>query len=134
MPQLDYIIIFPQIFWLFISFTFLYIILTHFFLPKFLKFLKARKLIINENSSETFTAINKFNEKQILLKNLILTENTILNDFIFLNVKSQLDTHLIDEKIAIALINITLYCDIQLLNLIFFYPKLLNLHLDTTNK
>nr|YP_010726705.1 ATP synthase F0 subunit 8 [Cystoclonium purpureum f. stellatum]WDY85192.1 ATP synthase F0 subunit 8 [Cystoclonium purpureum f. stellatum] len=133
MPQLDRIIIFPQIFWLFVIFTFLYAILTHYFLPVFLKSLKSRKKIIDINSTEILLLNNKtLNNnkllKQQLLKNL-LTLEAFLNsnfgslDFLHLNNKI-ID---IDEKIGTTLINSIFYCDNMLLNSIVFYPKFMNL-------
>ena len=49
MPQLDYTLLFNQIFWLFIIFIVLYIILTYHFLPIFVKIFKSRKQILRYN-------------------------------------------------------------------------------------
>lgn len=132
MPQLDRVIVFSQIFWLFFIFTFLYAILTHFFLPKFLKSLKSRKQIIEANNFEFLSVTTNIAKKQdllknILLKNLILVENSIARDFIFRTNTSKLNTQEIDEKIITAALNASLYCNFQLLNSISFYPKFLNL-------
>lgn len=133
MPQLDRIIIFSQIFWLFVIFTSLYAIITHFFLPKFLKSLKARKQIIEINNQEVATIGIKVKEqqnflKQTVLKNLALVENVLKNEFDLLNAdKSNLNNQLIDEKIATISLQNTLYCDAQLLNSILLFPTRLNL-------
>nr|AHX02489.1 ATP synthase F0 subunit 8 [Riquetophycus sp. HSY-2014a] len=133
MPQLDRIIIFSQIFWLFIIFTSLYAILTHFFLPKFLKSLKARKQIIEVNDKEIIILNNKFNEQQILveqtiIKNLNLIEDFIKNELEFSKTnKLKSSIQLIDERIADISLNSLLYCDTQLLNSISLFPKSLNL-------
>lgn len=133
MPQLDRIIIFSQIFWLFIIFTFIYIIITHFFLPKFLKSLKSRKQIIDSNNQEILIINSKFKEqqyflKETLLKNLTLIENTIKSELELKKTDSiKSNIQLIDEKIAVLSLKKSLYCDTQLLNSILLFPKSLNL-------
>ena len=133
MPQLDRIIIFSQIFWLFIIFTSLYAIITHFFLPKFLKSIKARKQIIDSNNHEILIINSKIQEqhnllKQTIIKNLALIENSIKNEFETVTMeKSNLNNKLIDEKIANLSIKNSLYCDTHLLNSILLFPKGLNL-------
>lgn len=74
MPQLDFTIASSQIFWSIITFFVLYIILTHFFLPNFIKVLKARKKILLEN-----------NIKLLKLKKSLATKQNILNKNIDLN-------------------------------------------------
>ena len=133
MPQLDRIIIFSQIFYLFITFTSLYAIITHFFLPKFLKSLKTRKQIVEANDKEIIILNNKFDEQQILIrqtiiKSLSLIENFIKNELEFSKIdKFKSNIQLVDEKIANISLNNLLYCDTQLLNLITLLPKSLNL-------
>nr|YP_010921937.1 ATP synthase F0 subunit 8 [Grateloupia turuturu]WIM51243.1 ATP synthase F0 subunit 8 [Grateloupia turuturu] len=133
MPQLDRIIVFSQIFWLFIIFTAFYTILTHFFLPKFLTALKSRKQIIEVNASE----VTKITEKSILKQNLIqkvlvedlaLIKNILVNNLnAILSTKQNLNISIIDEKIALIIFNTVKYCDAQLLNFISLRPKSLNL-------
>ena len=132
MPQLDRVIIFSQIFWLFIIFSSLYAILTHFFLPLFLKSLKSRKQIIELNSLEVSKLNNRVFTKHALLKqkllqHLLLIESFLLKSYIFQN-HFEVGNHsiLIDEKIALASINYSLYCDNFILKNILFYPKFLN--------
>ena len=133
MPQLDRIIVFSQIFWLFVIFSSLYAILTHYFLPRFLKSLRSRKQIINENITESLIITNSLAKKQVLMKqvlikNLFLVENSIQNKLIPLNFNDKIiNSHLIDEKIGFTSLNLSLYCDNQLLNSIFLFPKSLNL-------
>nr|YP_009295538.1 ATP synthase F0 subunit 8 [Mastocarpus papillatus]AOL58022.1 ATP synthase F0 subunit 8 [Mastocarpus papillatus] len=132
MPQLDRIIVFSQIFWLFLVFTSLYAILTHFFLPGFLKSLKSRRLIIEINSSEFLTLSLNTTKKQLLLKDLLLKdlmkiESSILREFSSISSKPKLNVQQIDKKIELTARNTSLYCDAQLLNAISLYPKSLNL-------
>nr|YP_010395100.1 ATP synthase F0 subunit 8 [Grateloupia elliptica]UQJ72541.1 ATP synthase F0 subunit 8 [Grateloupia elliptica]UYI31693.1 ATP synthase F0 subunit 8 [Grateloupia elliptica] len=136
MPQLDRIIVFSQIFWLFIIFTVFYTILTHFFLPKFLAVLKSRKQIIEVNALE----IAKIKEKSILKRNLIqkilakdlaLIKNILVNNLdVILSAKQSLNTSVIDEKVALIILNTVKYCDMQLLSFILLRPKSLNLKLS----
>lgn len=133
MPQLDRIIIFSQIFWLFLVFTLLYMITTHFFLPKFLKSLKIRKQIIQSNDQEILTISIKTKEQQIMLKqiiqkNLILIEQFIKNEIELVESNQiKIGFPFIDEKIANVLMYNTLYCNNQLLNSVILFPKFLNL-------
>lgn len=132
MPQLDRIIVFSQIFWLFVIFVLTYIVLTHFFLPKFIKSLKSRKQIIEVNDIELSELTSRILNKQLLLKQLLLKNlamvNTSLNhEFSTSNILSKQNVHKIDAKIGTATHNISLYCDDRLFNCIFFYPKLLNI-------
>lgn len=128
MPQLDRIIIFTQIFWLFIVFTIVYTILIHYFLPKFLKSLKSRKEIVLVNSLEVESLSKKIIQKQKLLtellhKNLILVKNILTSNFNSLETDKKLNLLEVDKKIGTSISNSTHYCDIQILNAIFFYPK-----------
>lgn len=132
MPQLDRIIVFSQIFWLFIIFVLIYIVLTHFFLPKFIKSLKSRKQIIEANDTELSELTSKIINKQLLLKQLLLKNLVVVNislghEFSISNTLPKLDIHKIDTKISTVTRNVSLYCDVQLFNCIFFYPKLLNI-------
>nr|YP_010881022.1 ATP synthase F0 subunit 8 [Grateloupia cornea]WIA66140.1 ATP synthase F0 subunit 8 [Grateloupia cornea] len=136
MPQLDRIIVFSQIFWLFIIFTTFYTILTHFFLPKFLKALKSRKQIIEINALEVAKIIEKSSSQQnlirkILIKNLALTKNILVGNLnATLLVKQNSNISMIDEKIGLIILNMVKYCDAQLLGFISLRPKSLNLKLS----
>nr|WCH57721.1 ATP synthase F0 subunit 8 [Hypnea musciformis] len=132
MPQLDRIIIFSQIFWLFIIFSALYIILTHFFLPLFLKSIKLRKQIVEANGLEILHLNKKVNAKQILIKQKLLDNLLIIENFTVENYKFQKyfankqQIILSNEKVSVATINYLLYCDSLILKNIFLYPKFLN--------
>nr|YP_009511910.1 ATP synthase F0 subunit 8 [Gracilariopsis longissima]AXI97837.1 ATP synthase F0 subunit 8 [Gracilariopsis longissima]UAD89939.1 ATP synthase F0 subunit 8 [Gracilariopsis longissima] len=131
MPQLDRIIVFSQIFWLFIIFTLFYTILTHFFLPKFIKSLKIRKQIIDKNSLEIVSiAENTLKIQNLLKKNVLKDLESVKTLLIqhFSNLvkeKSYANPSLIDEKISFVILNTLIYCDLQLLNSIIVYPKVL---------
>nr|WCH58033.1 ATP synthase F0 subunit 8 [Hypnea brasiliensis] len=132
MPQLDRVIIFSQIFWLFLIFSALYIILTHFFLPSFLKSLKLRKQIVESNSLEISQLSEKAAAKQILIKQKLLYKLLTIENFLSESYKFQKyfknghQTVVVDEKISIAAINYLLYCDNIVLRNILFFPKFLN--------
>nr|YP_009040497.1 ATP synthase F0 subunit 8 [Kappaphycus striatus]AHG98596.1 ATP synthase F0 subunit 8 [Kappaphycus striatus] len=129
MPQLDHIIIFTQIFWLFVIFSTLYAILTHFFLPLILKSFKSRRLILESNSKETNDLINKIKKKHVFLQNQLLesflqVENHLIKNLIdskFENFNTWVQA--IDEKIAKACIDQELYCNIHLLESIILFPR-----------
>ena len=82
MPQLDFSTFLPQIFWLFVSLTFLYIILSRYGLPRVSDVIEERKDIIAQDidsakkfSSETAIAIDeldlKLSEAKLVSQNLI---------------------------------------------------------------
>nr|YP_010937576.1 ATP synthase F0 subunit 8 [Grateloupia asiatica]WKW95606.1 ATP synthase F0 subunit 8 [Grateloupia asiatica] len=136
MPQLDRIIVFSQIFWLFIIFTTFYTVLTHFFLPKFLKALKSRKQIIEINTLEIAEIAEKSSSQQnliqkVLIKNLGLTKNILVNNLnTTLSTKRNSNISMVDEKIGLIIFNMVKYCDAQLLSFISLRPKSLNLKLS----
>nr|WOL37353.1 ATP synthase F0 subunit 8 [Grateloupia asiatica] len=136
MPQLDRIIVFSQIFWLFIIFTTFYTVLTHFFLPKFLKALKSRKQIIEINALEIAKIIEKSSSQQnliqkVLIRNLGLTKNILVNNLnAALLTKRNSNISMVDEKIGLIIFNMVKYCDAQLLSFISLRPKSLNLKLS----
>nr|YP_009684876.1 ATP synthase F0 subunit 8 [Gloiopeltis furcata]BBK20789.1 ATP synthase F0 subunit 8 [Gloiopeltis furcata] len=133
MPQLDRIIVFTQIFWLFFIFAFLYITLTHFFLPTFLKSIKSRKKVVDENSKEVLSIDSSLVLKQTLLKQTLLKTlasmgDTSMKHSISVSPQhSRTDTELVSKKIGQASLNTALYCSNHLLNSIPLYPKLFNL-------
>ena len=129
MPQLDFIIAFPQIFWLIIVFFSLYTVLVHFFLPSFVKVLKARKQIIQENSLLLSTLENDYNSKQKTLTKVV--ENNLIQIKYFLENKvlasfsnsPLLDLELADKNIANALYSNILYYDSNILEAIQVKPN-----------
>nr|YP_009546481.1 ATP synthase F0 subunit 8 [Gelidium kathyanniae]AYO27829.1 ATP synthase F0 subunit 8 [Gelidium kathyanniae] len=129
MPQLDRIIIFPQIFWLFVIFTVFYISLTHFFLPKFLKSLKARKEIIKVNEAEALLLIKKSMANQAKLKLLLLNHLSdikkifSINPILNISDTRSLNTKRVDELISVMIKNSALFHDSQILDSISINVK-----------
>nr|YP_009365183.1 ATP synthase F0 subunit 8 [Gracilaria changii]ARJ60465.1 ATP synthase F0 subunit 8 [Gracilaria changii]ART65134.1 ATP synthase F0 subunit 8 [Gracilaria changii] len=131
MPQLDRIIVFSQIFWLFLVFSIFYAVLTHYFLPKFLKALKIRKQVVDLNTQEVFNKTEKIAIKQnllrkVLIKNLEVTSGLLTHYFSqLIKDKKNIDTLLVDQKISFVILNTVKFCNFKLLNSIFVYPRLL---------
>nr|YP_011017677.1 ATP synthase F0 subunit 8 [Centroceras gasparrinii]WQF69500.1 ATP synthase F0 subunit 8 [Centroceras gasparrinii] len=130
MPQLDFVIIFPQIFWLCVCFALFYFILTFILLPNFLKALKIRRFILEKNL-QNFESIINLNNKSEGKKANLLNKNLLRLSSNFLNLSRKLshlslNSQIIDIKIAKAILNLFLYCDHNILNNILFYPKNLN--------
>nr|YP_010620069.1 ATP synthase F0 subunit 8 [Rhodomelopsis africana]WAX04082.1 ATP synthase F0 subunit 8 [Rhodomelopsis africana] len=136
MPQLDILIILPQIFWLIICFTFFYFLLTYYFLPFFLKTIKARINFIKANQmlevQITFAVTKK---KLALFKNLNKTLNKIHLilfaklfhlRFNFLKKPMKQSYFLLNKKILNASANSIFFCNPILLNSLEFYPLFLN--------
>ena len=82
MPQLDFSTFLPQIFWLFISLSFLYIVLSRYALPRVSDVIEERKDIIaqdidsakeySEESEKTIEELNlKLSEAKVSSQNLI---------------------------------------------------------------
>nr|YP_011017746.1 ATP synthase F0 subunit 8 [Heterosiphonia pulchra]WQF69569.1 ATP synthase F0 subunit 8 [Heterosiphonia pulchra] len=136
MPQLDRIIIFPQIFWFFLILICFYAFLSHIFLPKFLKSIKLRKKIIDFNNEAFIHTENKNKEIQLLLLNKLKINLKNLENCIFFDCK-QLNLSVFDKKlikpsklnlcIVSSIYKNMLFCNKQVLNTINFYPSNLNL-------
>jgi Plant ATP synthase F0 len=131
MPQLDHIIVFTQIFWLFSVFLFLYIVLTHFFLPKFLQSFKTRNLVIESNSSENNEINSSFLMNQTVLNDrlseqLLAVRLTLSNTFILLGNKNLIDLRLTDSLLFNSIFYTTLYCDSTILDKISLNSKIYN--------
>ena len=84
MPQLDFSTFLPQIFWLFISLSFLYIVLSRYALPRVSDVIEERKDIIAQDidsakkySSETDIAIEELNMK---LSEAKINSQSLMND------------------------------------------------------
>jgi len=131
MPQLDRIIIFPQIFWFCLVFICFYLILTSIFLPKFLQSFKIRKLLLNKNTKESDHLIKKLTEKRFFLKNRLIKDlQNIKNVWIninFLATNINFTSLVINEKIAKVIYWNILYYDIHVLRQISIFPKNFNL-------
>jgi len=132
MPQLDFVIAFPQIFWLIIIFLFFYIVIVHFFLPNFIKVLRSRKQIVLENSKTLLVMETKFNSKQVLLNQTLeiffvrvrgLLEKDISK---FFSTKELFDLHSINTKVSTALYYNIIYYDVNVLNSVSLKPNFLN--------
>jgi len=134
MPQLDQIIIFPQIFWLFLVFTTFYVILTHYFLPLFVKSIKLRKQVIELNTSESAKVLESLSRNQDLLQKSLFNELQSIkniidnNDFLYISLEQNLFLQAIDKKIGNMLYDSLLYCDEQVLESIFLECRVLNLN------
>nr|YP_008994224.1 ATP synthase F0 subunit 8 [Rhodymenia pseudopalmata]AGO19276.1 ATP synthase F0 subunit 8 [Rhodymenia pseudopalmata] len=133
MPQLDFTIVFSQIFWLFVIFTTFYTILTHFFLPKFLISIKSRKQIVDLNYTKVLESQKKMTDRQNLIQsNLINGLSSVRNSinsswFSILKTNQNINLASVDERIGSVIFNTTKYCGAELLSYIFLYPKALNL-------
>lgn len=135
MPQLDRIIIFPQIFWFFIVLIIFYILLIHYFLPKFLSSLKSRKYLLQKNIGIVLKITNRLNSDHTnLVKNLNLNfkeikQSIYLNSndiqLLFLNSKFVNPIQLDEYIIKIIKQNI-LFCNKQIFKNIQIYPYSLN--------
>nr|YP_009348188.1 ATP synthase F0 subunit 8 [Corallina officinalis]APX55298.1 ATP synthase F0 subunit 8 [Corallina officinalis]QJF58169.1 ATP synthase F0 subunit 8 [Corallina officinalis]QJF58215.1 ATP synthase F0 subunit 8 [Corallina officinalis] len=133
MPQLDFTIAFPQIFWLFLSFFLLYSIIVHVFLPIFVKSFKARKKLVIANN-ESFNHLQKqLHLKQtslitLLNQNIIKIRTTFEKNILpTFTSDTTFDFDLINQKLAKVLYYNTLYCDLNVLDSIPLKPKFLNL-------
>nr|AYR06580.1 ATP synthase F0 subunit 8 [Lithothamnion sp.] len=130
MPQLDFIIIFPQIFLIVDNFLFdLYNTYLFFFLPIFVKTLKARKRIILENSMLLVSTQNKFISKQAYLNNLLNKNFYLIKSILetelgsIFSSKNILDLNSVDIKLVKVIYNTTLYYDLNILDSVPLSPK-----------
>ncbi len=129
MPQLDFIIAFPQIFWLVVIFFSLYTILVHFFLPTFIKLLKSRKQIVLENSQLLISLQKNFDLKQknlnkLMEKNFLIIKEMLEKEiFNFFSGSFSINLVEVDKKIAKTLYCNLLYYDSNILEAISIKPK-----------
>nr|YP_010620023.1 ATP synthase F0 subunit 8 [Symphyocladiella dendroidea]WAX04036.1 ATP synthase F0 subunit 8 [Symphyocladiella dendroidea] len=136
MPQLDFLIILPQIFWLIICFSLFYFFLTYYFLPRFLKTIKARINFIKNNQILEIQVFNAITEKQKkTFKNLNKTLSNIRSllfiklftlKFNFTNQPFKNNYLILNKKILIASTHSLFFCNSILLNSLEFYPLFLN--------
>ena len=99
-------------------------LLSHYFLPKFIKLIKARKQIVTENTDTLVTLKTKFELKQNILHNLI--ENNfvklrlMLEKEVLLSIKENtlLNFKFMSQKIATVLYHNVLYYDTIILKLV----------------
>lgn len=142
MPQLDYLIIIPQVVWLFLIFTCFYFTLTYFFLPTLLKTIKVRfyfnKYFKSTNSRLSIELKDK-NEWIIFelkhnfqnIKNKILFQSFVVNS-VEHKIFTKKDKSKLMNLFVNATKNITIFYSEDLLRTINFYPSTLNL--KKTNK
>ena len=133
MPQLDFTIAFPQIFWLIVIFVSIYTILVHFFLPNFIKLIKIRKKLILVNDVEFYNLKTKFTKRQNLTKKIIQRNFNAIKFMLeqefysFLKTPSKLNLVLLNEKLSYILYYNTLYYDKVILSLVPLKPNFLSL-------
>nr|YP_011017769.1 ATP synthase F0 subunit 8 [Polysiphonia morrowii]WQF69615.1 ATP synthase F0 subunit 8 [Polysiphonia morrowii] len=136
MPQLDFLIILPQIFWLILSFTLFYFVLTYYFLPTFLKTINSRKQFIKFNKKIELQLANEvFNKRQFVLKELnfnlnrirsILFSNLMHTKFDFIQSPFKSKYSKLNSKILVAVNKSIFYCNLNSISLLQFYPLVLN--------
>lgn len=132
MPQLDFTISFPQIFWLIVIFFVVYIFILHFFLPNFIKLIKTRKEVVLFNEKKFIQLKNNSVKKQFLInetiqRNFKILKSTFEKEFsVFLLKSSSINLHDINAKTAKILYDNIMYYNIVTLNLIL---KKLNLEI-----
>jgi len=116
MPQLDRIIIFTQLFWLFFIFLVSYMVLTHFFFPLFLKSIKSRKLVVEANLKESqitheTSLRNQIVFTQIVNEGLSTLKHFYSSKFLLKNTTHNLNLSFVDSMIINSTLNILLHCD-----------------------
>lgn len=137
MPQLDLIIVFPQIFWLFITFFLTYTIIIHFFLPLFIKSIKVRKCIVIENNKLLANTQKKIDIKQKELNHLINKNFYLIKLLLEMEIKKlfsenlMLDLNGVDIKMFKALYYNTIYYNINVLDSVLLSPKFSNLRFES---
>ena len=128
MPQLDFSITSSQIFWLIITFFSLYTILTHFFLPSFIKILKIRKQVLKENANLQVKLKSQFEDKQKIFVSIIEKNLTkikfLVEKEICMTFKNYffVDLNILDEKISNALYSNLVFYDINILKSMYIKP------------
>lgn len=136
MPQLDKLIVLPQIFWLIILFTFFYFLTTFYFLPVLLRFIKSRKYFLNNNNTLNIDLSVESFEKRKNLMVLLFQDFSSIKSLIFskitnLNFNFKDDILISKYKkfinlILIAASDSTYYCNFSLLKSLKFFPLFLN--------
>nr|YP_009325918.1 ATP synthase F0 subunit 8 [Vertebrata lanosa]APC24959.1 ATP synthase F0 subunit 8 [Vertebrata lanosa] len=136
MPQLDILIILPQIFWFIIFFSIFYFILTYYFLPIFLKTINSRKYFLENNKILENKLVNEvFNKRKLVSKELnlnfikiksILFFRLIHPRFNFRKKPFSFEFFKLNNKVMFAVNKSILYCNLFTLNTFKFYPKVLN--------
>nr|YP_011017818.1 ATP synthase F0 subunit 8 [Campylaephora sungminbooi]WQF69664.1 ATP synthase F0 subunit 8 [Campylaephora sungminbooi] len=128
MPQLDFSIIFTQIFWLCILFSFFYFILVFYLLPNFLVSLKLRKFILEENGVKLSSVSSSiFENKNLFKKNINSQLESLYVNFesidSTLKNSQNFSSNNIDSKLIKSTSQVILFCDSIIFKNICFYPK-----------
>lgn len=136
MPQLDFIIVLPQVFWLLVIFISFYFILTYIFLPMFLRTISARNKFIKQNYlAEAMHVEEIISQRQVLIKKTNLTFfllhknlfNNLLNlHFLFFKIPFKQNYLEVNKKIFSSLKKSFYFCNSIILNSFIFYPAFLN--------
>ena len=136
MPQLDNLIILPQVFWLIIFFGTFYFVLTYYYLPFFLKTINVRKYFLENNKiTNNLLTSDILNKKKLILIELnsnfdkiklVLFLKLFSIKFKFKKKPFISQFAKLNKKLLNALNNSILYCNSYTLNNFKFYPKLLN--------
>ena len=132
MPQLDFNTTFPQVFWLVTTFTIVYTVLIHFFLPNFIKLNRSRKNIVLTNQNTVNVLKNSVVEKQLLIegiirKNFFKLKSILEKEFpSFLASEKTTNLEVFDSKIVNFLYHNTLYYDSIILKSVCLKPNFLN--------
>jgi len=136
MPQLDFLIVFPQIFWLIFFFILFYFILSYFFLPFFLRTILIRTKFIKQNSLFEAHLITTFLEKQQIFfnklnKSLIDIHSKVFSDllnlhFTFLTPPFKKNYVILNKKIFEVTKKSLYFCNSIILESFVFFPSMLN--------
>lgn len=115
----------------------LYILLTYYYLPNFVKTLKFRKKLIEINEFKRTTILNKLHSKKLQIlgdvhKDLLILTNSSIYFHVFKFTKLIITTkksisHKLDNNFIYAGFRHMLYCNKFNLSKIQFYPSLYNL-------
>lgn len=135
MPQLDFIIILPQIFWFFLIFISLYLYVLHYFLPKLIFSLKFRKLVVKKNNLEILKLNSAFIKQKKLLNSKLIYDLKSFKSCFFFNLKKinnifikqkYSNPEILNKKVLSFIVNTNLFCSKQILNAITILPSHLN--------
>ena len=136
MPQLDFLIILPQIFWLIIFFIFFHFVLTYFFLPFFLRTILLRHKFIEQNQVLELRLLNEvLKKRQYIFKKLnftfaqmnsILFERLLNLRFFFLEKPFKQIFLNLNKKIFTSTKNSLYFCNTVNLAYFKFFPTFLN--------
>lgn len=104
MPQLDYTLLFNQIFWLFLIFISSYIVIIYLFLPVLLKVFKSRKQILGQHQKNT-AYINEHQKNTDIFYNkaFFKCNNLLKNALINFNYCNKIEKSLLDSTLIYSI-------------------------------